>query len=677
MSSITLPDIIKFILVCVPFVLMCLATLATNLPKEYRGHQFPSMIFGLIYSVIAIARYNAFYLRFLALMESIVAMMTTYANKNQKLEGILTPIANFLENIDWNVFFLFVGNFLLLTLFLILKRILLPIFKKIWKKENVYALTSGHFYTWAEKLSIFCLKPNLYSVKKLLKVYYYITCVVVSVLMVLCKKYPEWPGFDGVFYPFAAVIIVGEIFFFLDGLTEYEIRDRISGDDGSSERVALYFPFFNFLAQVFGDRLIHGNIIIPSFGFLHHNRDIVKKYESVETQEAKLTHLFFYKKATVRDQLNYEDEEDPINKRKSTPTDSQAIQLDEGLVDASYRLMNGESVMFATPFYADYSDYIFLPINRALMHGNKVLCIIGRNGIDNDIITWLKDSLEKTANVPELWDVGKLNADQDFLGDVGVVNAADVMSSNIVTRNLGFLSKVTEVIMLEPSQFISTAQLSISVYITNITKDATYYIFDKNNDGLLDTVSHLIRKSLTAVTPTNRERNIHSYMLWKADGEHLSHRLFSSVARYLGVGTELMITALKDQIDNTEWYSYGKFPVDEMKWISQQYYPVLCKYAALPERKEELDTRMKFNHNLWSAQKDKYRYIVVEDEFCNLFEMARQFSFRGTKETFVNVISQNYMLRDYMQLTRCCLRTIQRQFRALFPIMQERAAILL
>jgi len=170
-----------------------------------------------------------------------------------------------------------------------------------------------------------------------------------------------------------------------------------------------------------------------------------------------------------------------------------------------------------------------------------------------------------------------------------------------------------------------------------------------DNDGLVDTISHIIRTSIKEVSATNKEHNRFSYMLWKADGNQLSHRIFPNVARYLGVGTELMIAGIRNQINSTEWYSYTKFPVIDMKWISEQYYSSLCKYASLNPKQEELSKRMKFNNNLWSVEKSDYKYLVVEDEFCNMFEIARQCSTRGKEEAFVNVISQNYLLRDYME----------------------------
>ena len=645
--SVNSSQIIKLILAALPFTLMCLAATKTNLKKPYRGHQFLSVIYGIIFTVVGIIEFDKFSDKLLSFIKAIILKLDLYQEKYPQFASMFKSISDTLSKIDWSIYLIFIGNFILLVLFYVTKRILLPVFKKIWDNEEVYNATSGAFYQWNDSLSNFCLKSNYYAVKKLMKVYYVVATFAVILLLVLCRAYPEWPGFKAVMYPFAAIIILGEIFFFLDGMTANEYRNQYSGDDGSSSRVALYYPFKKYLQAVFGDRVIDVDTKFP--GYKHNNADVLKKYENDESQASQLANAYFYKKATTREKREAEELEERTKNVTANDKDSKGVQLDEALVDATYRLMNGESVMFATPFYRDYSDYIFLPINRSLSRGNKVLFILGRNGIEEDVQNWINESLESVANVPELWEIKRLANIKDYRGDIGIVSLADIFDEKVVNDNKEFINRVTEVVMIEPSQFISTAQLSVSVYIERISKNATYYIFDKNNDGLVDTMSHVIKQSISAVTPTNRERNINTYMLWRADGDNLSHKLFPSIARYLGMGTELIISALKEQVSQGEWYAYNKFPLDEMKWISQQYYPILCDYASLPAEQDELESRMKFSHNMWGAEKGEYKYIVVEDEFCNLYEMARQFQNRGTKETFVNVISQNYLLRDYME----------------------------
>lgn len=86
---------------------------------------------------------------------------------------------------------------------------------------------------------------------------------------------------------------------------------------------------------------------------------------------------------------------------------------------------------------------------------------------------------------------------------------------------------------------------------------------------------------------------------------------------------------------------------------------------------------MHFNSNIWSAEKADYKYLVVEDEVCNVFEMSRQFSTRGRQETFVNVVAQNYMLRDYMEYNSAIFEADPKAIPAFAPIIQEPNAILL
>ena len=640
-------QLLRFVLATLPFGLMCYSGSKRNLEKPYRGHQFPSVIYGIIYAIFGVIIFDRLSDRLLSFIKVLIVKLEVYKERYPQHSVNIMRLSDLLKKLDWNIYLVFIGNFILLAIFYITKRLLLPVFKTIWDNEEIYTATSGVFYEWNNTISTFCLKNNYYAVKILMKTYYTVAIIAVNLLLVLCKEFPGWPGFKAVMHPFAVVIVLGEIFFFLDGYTAAEYRNKYSGEDGSSSKVALYFPFKKYLSAVFSDRIINTNTKFP--GYKHSNSDVIKKYENIDSHEAKLTNIYFYKKATTREKRSARELEDRTSSVSANDKNSRAVQLDEALVDATYRLMNGESVMFATPFYRDYSDYIFLPINRSLSKGNKALFIIGRSGIEEDIKNWISESIENVVNVPELWEISSLSKVKNYSGDIGIITTADIFDESIINNNIDFISNVTEVIMIEPSQFVSTAQLFISVYIERISKDATYYIFDKNNDGLVDTMSHIIKKSITSVTPTLRERNISTYMLWRAEGDNLSHKLFPSIARYLGMGTELIISALKEQISVGEWYAYNKFPLDEMKWISQQYYPVLCEYASLPLEQEELESRMLFSHNMWGAEKGEFKYLVVEDEFCNLFEMARQFQNRGTKETFVNVISQNYLLRDYME----------------------------
>lgn len=44
--------------------------------------------------------------------------------------------------------------------------------------------------------------------------------------------------------------------------------------------------------------------------------------------------------------------------------------------------------------------------------------------------------------------------------------------------------------------------------------------------------------------------------------------------------------------------------------------------------------------------------MIAEDEFCNMFSVMRAYLSRGSNHVFVNVLSENYLLRDYMRFNK-------------------------
>jgi hypothetical protein len=120
------------------------------------------------------------------------------------------------------------------------------------------------------------------------------------------------------------------------------------------------------------------------------------------------------------------------------------------------------------------------------------------------------------------------------------------------------------------------------------------------------------------------------------------------ISRYLGTGTELSFAALKNQVSQTTWVGGDAFPVHDIHWIAKQYYYDLTGYAGLPANQETIDERFVTSSNFWSARTEKNHFFTVEDEAYNMFEILRDFSTRTTEQGFINVISAEYLLKEYM-----------------------------
>lgn len=214
-----------------------------------------------------------------------------------------------------------------------------------------------------------------------------------------------------------------------------------------------------------------------------------------------------------------------------------------------------------------------------------------------------------------------------------------------------FSVPVEFVIIIEPSRLMTTAQLglrSLAQYCYREGGQLTYLSTDKNCDGLVDALSHVMMTSFEEVSPTNRHRGLSSFMSWETDEEYLQHRMLPNISRYLGMGTEFSFVALKNQIPETSWYGGEAFPVVDMRWIARQYYFELLHYANLPISQETMNEVFRVSANPWNAKVHDNSFLTVEDESYNIFESRRVFATRAQKQGFINIISSEYMLKEYM-----------------------------
>lgn len=114
------------------------------------------------------------------------------------------------------------------------------------------------------------------------------------------------------------------------------------------------------------------------------------------------------------------------------------------------------------------------------------------------------------------------------------------------------------------------------------------------------------------------------------------------------MGTELSIVALKNHVEKVIWYGGDAYPVLDQHWIAKQYYHDLLATTPLPATQETFDKYFKVSFNLCNEKTKDNSFVSVEDEFFNLFEVKREFATIAKNQGFVNVISSDYLLRDYM-----------------------------
>lgn len=493
-------------------------------------------------------------------------------------------------------------------------------------------------YAYDEERQRWFLREDFRGARKLAKNIYVAILVMGGILVFLAGAYPELSFASSIFCPAFVALILGEICFSLSGITKSEYLDQIEFEDDGASRVFQYSKLLEILSHYFGDRLIGVNAAGSRKSSIGSHEDFCRDLLSSDEREAKLAGGYF--KALVdKGLVGAEDGNGKYD------------DLSHDLALETVRLLQGKSVMFASPFCCDYIPYVFLPVNAQLMRNNKVLVLYGPEASEPTLRSYINEGLNFVTGIPEMWTVGKLAPSGEQHPDIAIMAFSELGNVGDIINNAAYLEKVSMVLVIDPSSLLATYQIGLNYLAEYLSEGepVSYCIFDRNSDGLVDSLSHALRTDLVEVSATAFAEGTSIGMFWDVDGEYLQHRLFPGVARYLGVGTELGLVALKSQTSKVTWAAHSAVPLADQRWIVGQYYGELLRFAELPQEQSQIDRSFEFCSDMWCVRKKNNRFLVVEDEYRNMFEAYRQFATRGSSQAFVNVLSPSYLLRDYMR----------------------------
>lgn len=618
-------DLIKLAISFLPFVLFAFLNSKANTKKEFRHRQYPMPVVAVVYSIVLLILLDWLS----GLLLGLVLKLAEFVERFQ-----LFFISNWLRDLynSWGIALtLMLFNTAALLAYVFLKRILTAILNKVRvDRYSFIGKVVELFYAYDEMDDRWYIKAHFGQARTFIKTVYYASCVASAFALLVSYDLCMRHLISEPFYPVFPVIIIGEMAFFIDGLRSDEKKSELRVEADKSRHVAMYPLMRKPLRDLFGDKLAAEGTTVNNGGAVGGAiEDILVGLEQNGGHVGKNYSAFIRKKmeAGLKPNVDY--------------------------VRCGYDLATGKSLLFNTPFYDKLNPYVFYAMHRQMITGGKVLIVLGRHGTEEDLLQWTESGMQSVSNIPGLWKTQVLSGkpvNEDNLPDIGIISRSGVHDLDIHKCNLAFLRKVSFVVVVEPSRLVTTAQIGLNLLIKCCGADRkiTFCSVDRNCDGLVDSLSHILMTNITEVSATEYPHGMSSYMYWTADDEYLQHRIVPGVSRFLGMGTELSMVALRNQIKKTVWYGGEAFPVQDARWIAKQYYYDLLEYAKQPANQETFDKVFQTSFNMCDERVSDYSFITVEDDRNNLFETRRNFATIAEQQGFVNVISSEYMLREYM-----------------------------
>lgn len=443
-------------------------------------------------------------------------------------------------------------------------------------------------------------------------------------------------------FPVAAHLVIVEFFGFINGCTKEEFTHAVGGEDSHAQKISNYYKVREVYEKIF-PREVLLSYTSSEYAAAGSTMDLLESLRTGDREEAIVSHFFTLGEA--------------------------GEEYDNDCILATKELMKGENVVFFNPFYRDLGKYIILPVMDTLLKGRKCLIVVGRNSAKEDMKEWMDTLLWETSKIRSMWRVGDLSFKVPEC-EVGIMGFDQLYDAAVLEANEEFLKQVRFVIILEASLMLNTGQVGLSILASRMAdcgERPAYCILDRMTDGLVDTMSHLLQSEITKVTAPPVARNLHTGIGWDADGDYLRQKLFGKQTRFLGNGVELAAVAVKNQVKEVFWFAERKAPVKDIKWIAGQFFSTLCQYMNLPIEQQSIYEKIHFISNIWSVPEKKEQFLIAEDEFMNLFSTMRTFMSRGRQQTFVNILSENYLLRDYMRCNPRLFRSNPNAIPSLVP----------
>lgn len=621
-------NILFFIVLIVsflPFVLFAFLNSKANVKKENRNKQYVMPLVAVAYSVVL-----------LIFLDKLSSLITDLFLKLADLFNAvnLPQAADFIKNLytNWGIYLsLVLFNTAALLLYIVIKRLLTLILSKIAvKRETFIGSVVELFYSYDDIDGRWYIKEHFGQACMFAKIAYYGSCFVSGLVLLVSCGLCMAGSVSAPFYPVFAVIIIGEMAFYLDGMEKDLNKSDLAMQSDKSRHVVMYPLLRKPLKALFSDKLSAEGTTVNTGGISGGSiEDILVDLERNGGHIGRNYATFIRKKMEL------------------------GLKPNIDYVRCGYDLSVGKSLLFNTPFYDKLNPYACYAMNRELLTGGKVLIVLGRHGTEDDLLQWTESGMKAVSNIPNLWNITVLSGkkiNEDSLPDIGIISRSGVHDLDIHKNNQAFLRKVSFVFIVEPSKLVTTAQIGLNLLVKCCGKDRpiTFCSVDRNCDGLVDALSHIIMTNLTEVSATEYPHGMSSFMYWTSDDVYPQHRILPGISRFLGMGTVLSAVALKNQVRKTVWYGGEAFPVLDAHWIAKQYYYDLLNYAQLPTTQETFDNCFQASFNMCNERVSDYSFITVEDDRNNLFEIRRNFATIADQQGFVNVISSEYMLREYM-----------------------------
>lgn len=336
-------------------------------------------------------------------------------------------------------------------------------------------------------------------------------------------------------------------------------------------------------------------------------------------------------------------------------------------------LQDGHSIYVEDIFYHDWERAFFIPANKALLEFRKIAVLAGPSVEAQDIEAWLKNGFSVLNGCDKVWKVIIWDGSGES-GDVIVVPFEKIPEYVSECEAVHKRDRGIFCVVMEPSAMVAQLQFYLEQYADFLSgmKEAPFYCFaDRYMTGLRDYLAHVFRCRIEHIEiNTDRSQQIYLYISETGENEEVRD-YWGGLAKGSGCGSVYFCELLKRDFRNVEYVSRNMVPVKDLCCLLKDKMSVTFSSQEEQLRLEESFNQAKFLKGIWEIGQEEDKCILATDDICHLYDLIWALSARSRRDSYLFVLSGEYLLFDYMVKNIPHLLKVRNAVPVLFPVYQD------
>lgn len=339
-----------------------------------------------------------------------------------------------------------------------------------------------------------------------------------------------------------------------------------------------------------------------------------------------------------------------LNKDESVSSDN-GLNKDDYIYSKIFTpIIEGENMIIETENIYVLNDIIPPLINLIFGTNRKMMFITENDAESNATLKWLKDCNVITDNRNKSVQVFTEEGDRMMLPDNNIDICIGTVEQLLEHRDMTkgaetiFSINVDNIIVKSPVE-LSTLTKVLS---RDKSKKVQYVLFANETNGLRQSIERVFytEKFLYQVVRQKLVRNFYSMFYAKEKGWIQKEVLPAMAADSLGSVLPLLITPLKYGFENLYAISDSEPYSDEMTSL-HKCAPNLKKYVG-NTKVNDIEDKIKFLPNEHFTGNEDSMIVSYDDTENNLILLLKNYIKYASSRMLVNIVSDKYLLRDYM-----------------------------